>query len=95
MTVRKEGTALKYVIVLKKQAQKYLASVDKPTRTKLQKALERLSEFDGDIVPLTEPDTYRYKIEHYRILFRWRKNTIEIIVIKIDTRGNIKYRKGR
>lgn len=79
-------------IRLKKQPQKYLASVDAKTRKKLYKALDELSRLEGDIVPLSGyANTYRYKIAHYRILFEWVKGEIVITVIEINTRTNIKY----
>ena len=79
-------------IRLLKQPRKYLESVDKPTRKKLEKALDKLSRFEGDIVPLRgQDDIYRCKIEHYRILFRWHKGEIIIIVFQISTRGDTKY----
>lgn len=79
-------------IRLKKQPQKYLASVDKNTRDKLYKALDRLSRLEGDIVPLSgKKNRYRYKIAHYRIVFEWVKGEIVITVIEINTRTNIKY----
>lgn len=79
-------------IKLKKQPQKYLSSVDEPTRKKLYKALDELSRLEGDIVPLKgQNNIYRYKIAHYRILFEWIKGEIVITVIEINTRTNIKY----
>ena len=79
-------------IKLKKQPQKYLASVDEPTRKKLYKALDELSRLEGDIVRLSGyTNRYRYKIAHYRILFEWVKGEIVITVIEINTRTNIKY----
>lgn len=79
-------------IRLKKQAQKYLDSVDDNTRQKLYKALEQLSRWEGDIVRLAgTTNRYRYKIAHYRILFTWEKGDIVITVIEINTRTNIKY----
>ena len=79
-------------IRLKKQPQKYLASVDEPTRKKLYKALDELSRLEGDIVRLSGyTNRYRYKIAHYRILFEWVKGEIVITVIEINTRTNIKY----
>ena len=79
-------------VQLKKQPQKYLDSVDAKTRAKLHKALDRLSRMEGDIVPLKgTKDCYRYKLEHYCILFRWEKGALVIIVIEINTRTNIKY----
>ena len=79
-------------IKLKKQARKYLDSVDTKTRKKLYKALEQLSRLEGDIVPLAgTQNKYRYKIAHYRILFEWIKGEIVITVIEINTRTNMKY----
>ncbi len=79
-------------LILKKRAQKYLDSVDAKTKRKLYTALERLSRLEGDIKRLSGfKDRYRYKIEHYRILFTWEKGSIVITVIEIDTRTNIKY----
>lgn len=79
-------------IQLKKQPQKYLASVDDATRKKLYKALDQLSRLEGNIVPLAGyKNRYRYKIQHYRILFEWVKGVIVITVIEINTRTNIKY----
>lgn len=79
-------------IKLKKQPQKYLASVDEPARKKLYKALDQLSRLEGDIVPLSgKKNRYRYKIAHYRITFEWIKGEIIITVIEINTRTNIKY----
>ena len=70
---------------LKKQPQKYLASVDAPTRKKLYRALDSLSRLKG------YANRYRYKILHYRITFEWVKGEIVITVIEINTRTNIKY----
>ena len=79
-------------IYLKKQPQKYLASVDEATRRKLYKALDQLSRLEGDIVPLAgAKNRYRYKIPHYRIIFEWVKGEIIITVIEINTRTNVKY----
>lgn len=79
-------------IRLEKQPRKYLESVDEPTRKKLWKALEKLRQLEGDIVPLKgKRNLYRYKILHYRIIFRWIRGELVISVIEIDTRTNIKY----
>lgn len=79
-------------IKLKKQPQKYLKSVDEKTRKKLYKALDQLSRLEGNIVPLeATKNRYRYKIDHYRIIFDWVRGEIVITVIEINTRTNIKY----
>ncbi len=74
-------------IILKKQAQKYLDRVDEATYKKLYKALAQLSQMKGDIIRLTGYNNrYRYKIDHYRIVFEWVKGTFVITVIEINTR---------
>lgn len=79
-------------LILKKQPQKYLRSVDAKTRQKLYRALEQLSRLEGNIVPLAGyVSRYRYKIDHYRIVFDWIRGQIVITVIEINTRTNIKY----
>lgn len=79
-------------IQLKKQPQKYLKSVDENTRKKLYRALDQISRFEGNIVPLGgQKNTFRYKIDHYRIIFKWVRGEIVITVIEINTRTNIKY----
>lgn len=79
-------------IRLEKQPQKYLASVDTKTRKKLIKALEDLAMLKGDIVPLQgKTNLYRFKISHYRIIFKWVKGELIITVIEMNTRTNIKY----
>lgn len=55
-------------------------------------ALEQLSRLEGNIVPLAGyTSRYRYKIDHYRIVFDWIRGQIVITVIEINTRTNIKY----
>ena len=79
-------------IRLAKQPQKYLSRVDRNTRRKLDKALDQLSRLEGNIVPLGgQKNRYRYKIDHYHIIFEWVHGEIVITVIEINTRTNIKY----
>ena len=80
-------------IVLRKQPQKYLASVDANMRKKLNLALDGLREMQGDIVRLSgKKNLYRLKIEHYRVIFAYEGGEI-IIVETIESRTNIKYRR--
>lgn len=77
---------------LRKQPEKYLASLDERTRKKLWKALDGLRELKGDIVKLSGYENfYRLKIHHYRILFTIDAKGRIIIVEAINTRTNIKY----
>lgn len=82
-------------IILKKQPQKYLASVDEPTRRKLYRALKSIEELEGDYVCINpQKHLYRFKIAHYRIIFCWTGKEI-VIVETINTRTNINYRRYR
>ena len=79
---------------LKKQPQKYLASVDANTRRKLYKALEQLARLEGDIVPLAgQKNLYRFKISHYRILFERIKGELVITVVEINKIGRASCRE--
>lgn len=81
-------------VVLKKQPQKYLLLTDKNTQNKLLKALEELAELGGNIVKLKgTKDLYRYKIDHYRIVFRFDGKIQIITVEEINTRTNVNYKR--
>ena len=79
-------------IRLAKQPQKYLAKVDEKTREKLKRCLEDVANLRGDIKKLQgHPNLFRYKVNHYRIIFEYIRGDIIITVIEINTRTNIKY----
>ncbi len=79
-------------VILKKQPQKYLDSVDKNTRNKLYNAIDKLKLFDGDIKKLAGyQSTYRYKIYQYRIIFEYDSTTEVMTIKEINSRTNIKY----
>lgn len=75
-------------IVLSKQARKYLLKQTGKTRKKLDKAIFNLEELNGDIKRIGD-NQYRFKIEHFRLLFSVIEDVIYID--EINTRGNIKY----
>ena len=75
-------------IILSKQAQKYLSKQTGKTRKRIDNALAKLENLDGDIKRIGD-NRFRCKIEHYRILFTVIDETIYID--EINSRGNIKY----
>jgi mRNA-degrading endonuclease RelE of RelBE toxin-antitoxin system len=82
------------VLLYKKQAEKYLKSVDENTFNKLKKALDLLCLGQGDIAKLNgKLGYYRLKIDHFRIIFNYENGKATIIVIEINTRTNIKYKR--
>lgn len=81
-------------ILLEKQPEKYLRRAPENIRKRLYAALEQVALFQGDIVKLAgKENLYRYKIPKYRIIFRYENGVVEIVVIEINTRTNIKYRE--
>jgi mRNA-degrading endonuclease RelE of RelBE toxin-antitoxin system len=76
---------------LKKQPQKYLASVGSNAYKKLRKALDELEEWKGDIVKLKNNAYYRLKIPQYRFIFTYDNDVNIIWVEEINTRTNINY----
>ena len=84
-------------MIISKSAQKVLNKVDKPTAKKLNKALTNIQNNIGYIEPLKriqrgmEDNLYRYKMEHYRIIF---KRTLKELTIKsITTKSNTKFHR--
>ena len=84
-------------MVIAKAAQKVLDKADKPTAKKLNKALTNIQNNTGHIEPLKqiqrgiEDDLYRYKMEHYRIIFK--RTPSELTIKSITTKSNTKFRR--
>ena len=84
-------------MVVSKCAQKVLNKADKPTATKLNKALTNIQNGYGYIEPLKkikkdmEDNLYRYKMEHYRIIFQ--RTTNDLIIKSITTKSNTKFHR--
>ena len=84
-------------MVVAKAAQKVLDRADKPSVKKLNKALTNIENNVGHIEPLKqiqrgmEDDLYRYKMEHYRIIFK--RTPSELTIKSITTKSNTKFRR--
>ena len=84
-------------MTVSKSVQKVLNKADKPTAMKLKKALENIQNGYGYIEPLKqiqrgmEDNLYRYKMEHYRIIFKKTPN--ELVIKSITTKSNTKFRR--
>ena len=85
------------IMVISKSAQKVINKADKPTAVKLNKALNNIQNGYGHIEPLKqiqrgmESDLYRYKMDHYRIIFKKTPN--ELTIKSITTKSNTKFRR--
>ena len=86
------------IVILSKSAQKTINKVDRPTAIKLKKAFINIDNGKGYIEPFKPIDKhrdtdnlYRYKMNHYRIIF---KKTVDDCIIKsITTKTNTKFRR--
>ena len=82
-------------MIISKFARKTINRTDKSTAIKLNKALTNIQNSVGSIEPLKpirrgmESDLYRYKMEHYRIIFKKTPN--ELIIKSITTKTNTKF----
>ena len=85
------------IVILSKSAQKMINKVDKPTAIKLKKAFINIDNGKGYIEPVKPIDRhrntdnlYRYKMNHYRIIFK--KTVDDCIIQSITTKTNTKFR---
>lgn len=78
-------------IKYRKQAVKYIETLDKPTKQRLRDGIEGLTKNPpvGDIRPLKGDtiESSRLRIGKYRIIFRRENDTVYID--KVDSRGDI------
>ncbi len=78
-------------MIISKSAQKVIDRADKPTQVKLNKALTKIECGEGYIEPLKhikrgmENNLFRYKMEHYRIIFKRNPLIIKSIGTKNAT----------
>ena len=73
-----------------KQVRKYLDSQDRPTRERLEDALDKLPS--GDVIPVVGiPNTFRLRVGNFRALFVREESAIKVTLL--DVRGQV-YKKG-
>ena len=83
-------------MIISKSAQKVIDRADKPTQAKLNKALAKIECGEGYIEPLKnikrgmEDDLFRYKMEHYRIIF---KRKPELTIKSIGTKNATTFKR--
>lgn len=83
------------MMIVSKFALKTIRKVDRPTAAKFNKALINIQNNVGYIEHLTpikkgmETNLYRYKMEHYRIIFS--RTSSEIVIKSITTKSDTKF----
>lgn len=82
-------------IEYKKQAVKFLESLDRPTKQRIKSAIEGLTEQPpkGDIKPLQgyKDGRKRLRVGKYRIIYKYETDTeiTILMILDIDSRGDI------
>jgi mRNA-degrading endonuclease RelE of RelBE toxin-antitoxin system len=85
-------------MVISKVANRFLSKADKATVKKMEKALGNIEKNEGHIEPLKKlqpgmkDHLYRYKMEHYRIIFQ--RTSSEIVIKEIGTKNDMKMRRN-
>lgn len=83
---------MKYKLALKREAAKYLSGLDKPTRTRIKRALESLTKYppEGDIAPMKGMEGFfRLRVGSFRIIFKIIEEERLILIVAIGPRGDI------
>jgi len=81
-------------VILDKQPEKYLNSLNEPDFSRITNALEKLKlePPKGDIIKMQDrKNGYRLRIGDYRVIFHFESEDEKIIVSEIDRRGQIIY----
>lgn len=85
-----------YQVELSKEAANYYRKMDKPTRDRMDEALDILSHspfnVEGhDIKPLHGPlkGLWRYRVGRFRIVYRADRRAKEVQVVTIRSRGEV------
>ena len=82
-------------IEYKKQAVKFLESLDRPTKQRIRTAIEGLTQEPpkGDIKPLQgyKDGRKRLRVGKYRIIYKYEPNgeITVLLILDIDSRGDI------
>ena len=84
----------KWTIGYSNDAKKYLKTLTKAERERIEKAVDKLRDgpynrYDLDIKPLRASNNWRMRVGKYRVIFAIYENEIHISVVKIGTRGDV------
>jgi mRNA interferase RelE/StbE len=86
---------MKYDVLLKKEAAKYLSSLDKPTKSRILLALDGLSKIppQGDIAIMQGMEGFfRLRVGSYRVIFTINEVEKAVCIQTIGPRGDV-YKK--
>jgi mRNA interferase RelE/StbE len=82
-----------YKVVIERDAEKYIARLDRPTAKRIMNAIAVIAENPGAGERLTNHETaYKYRVGGFRILYDVYESEITVVVVKVASRGQV-YRK--
>lgn len=78
---------MKYTIIYKKKALKFIQKQPKNQQERIVRAINNLP--NGDIVPVETTNKYRLRVGEYRIFFTIDNNILKIVIVNAGNRGQI------
>lgn len=84
-----------YKVVLHREAKKDIKKLHPQIRNRVISALDQISEnpkLHGSIQLSGYVDIYRYRVGHYRIVYRINEGELEVLVLDAKPRGEV-YKK--
>lgn len=78
---------MKYNIIYKKKALKFIQKQPRNQQVRIINAIEQLPV--GDIVPVEGTDKYRLRVGSYRIIYHIDNNKLIITIVNAGSRGQI------
>lgn len=84
-----------YNVVLHREAKKDIKKLHPQIRRRVISALDKIAEdprLHGSILLSGYADIYRYRVGHYRIVYRINDDQLEVLVLDAKPRGEV-YKK--
>ena len=82
-----------YRIYFNKQSRKALLKMPREISSSIRKKLDEITinpfESRTDVMPLKGRPAYRLRVGRWRIIYKAQKETLEIFVIKVASRGDV------
>ncbi|TCS71123.1 type II toxin-antitoxin system RelE family toxin [Effusibacillus lacus] len=82
-----------YKVIFRKEVEKYIKKLDKPTRLRIRNAILDLAEnpyLDINVKPLEGGENlFRKRVGDFRIIFSVENEQLVILIIKVSSRGDV------
>jgi mRNA interferase RelE/StbE len=84
-----------YQVIIHREAKKDIKKLHPHIRARVIETLDKISEnprLHGAILLSGYPDTYRYRVGEYRIVYKVRDKELEVLILDAKPRGEV-YKK--